>query len=110
MRANQVGRLKMFYPEQIETLPRWVSQDLENSQVIGRSKQVIQTSTGKKYHLNNPLNELSGGEWTFFLSSVLSALPDEWARVIRSSHQENSPVTKASSIDEVNHRVFHKEG
>ena len=91
--------------EQIETLPRWVSQDLENSQVIGRSKQVIQTSTGKKYHLNNPLNELSGGEWTFFLSSVLSTRyptsgPESFAHHIRKIHPSPKPPQLMKSIIE----------
>ena len=58
--------------EQIEKLPSWVKKDIKNAVLIGISKKVIQTSNGKKYHLDNALNDLSGGEWTFFLNSVIN--------------------------------------
>ena len=52
--------------EQIDKLPSWVMEDIDNSFIVGESRCVIQTSDGKKYHIKNPLNDLSGGEWTFF--------------------------------------------
>ena len=58
--------------EQIKKLPSWVKKDIKNAVLIGTSKKVIQTSDGKKYHLDNTLNDLSGGEWTFFLNSVIN--------------------------------------
>ena len=90
---------------QIEALPQWVSEDLDRSRVIGSSKQVIQTPIGKKYHVGNPLNELSGGEWTFFLSSVLSTRyptsgPESFAHHIRKLHPSPKPPQLMKSIIE----------
>jgi DNA modification methylase len=81
---------------QIEKLPKWVRDQLKDSVVIGSSKQVIQTPDGKKYHLGNTLNELPGGEWTFFLNSVINTRyptsgPESYAHSIRKIHPSPKP-------------------
>ena len=63
---------KVLTSEQIGSLPSWVIKQLESAAIIGSSGQVIQVDDGRKYHLGNPLNDLSGGEWTYFLNSVIS--------------------------------------
>jgi len=90
---------------QIEKLPSWVSDVLDESRIVGSSKQVIQTPDGKKYHLGNPLNDLSGGEWTFFLNSVLSTRyptsgPESFAHHIRKIHPSPKPPQLMKSIIE----------
>lgn len=90
---------------QIEKLPTWVSDVLDESRVVGTSKQVIQTPDGKKYHIGNPLNDLSGGEWTFFLNSVLSTRyptsgPESFAHHIRKIHPSPKPPQLMRSIIE----------
>lgn len=82
--------------EQIESLPAWVREEIDNATIIGSSGQVIRVSDGRKYHLNNHLNELSGGEWTFFLNSVLSTRfptsgPESYAHDVRSIHPSPKP-------------------
>jgi DNA modification methylase len=91
--------------DQIERLPTWVSDVLDESRIVGSSKQVLQTPDGKKYHLGNPLNELSGGEWTFFLNSVLSTRyptsgPESFAHHIRKIHPSPKPPQLMKSIIE----------
>lgn len=91
--------------DQIETLPAWVSAVLDDSLIVGSSKRVVQTPDGKKYHLGNPLNELSGGEWTFFLNSVLSTRyptsgPESFAHHIRKIHPSPKPPQLMKSIIE----------
>ena len=44
--------------------------DIENAIIVGKSKKIVQTSDGKKFHLNNSLNDLNGAEWSYFLRSV----------------------------------------
>jgi len=56
----------------VETLPSWIIDDLENVKVVGKSKKVLKDSGGRKYHMDNKLNHLSGGEWTYFLCSVIN--------------------------------------
>lgn len=82
--------------DQIDKLPSWVKEDIDNSTIVGEPKKVIQTSDGRKYHLNNPLNDLSGGEWTFFLNSVISTRystggAEGFAHRIRKIHPSPKP-------------------
>jgi DNA modification methylase len=82
--------------EQIQKLPSWVKKDIKNAVLIGTSKKVIQTSNGKKYHLDNQLNDLSGGEWTFFLNSVINTRyptsgEESYAHHIRKAHPSPKP-------------------
>ena len=82
--------------EQIKKLPSWVKKDIKNAVLIGTSKKVIQTSNGKKYHLDNTLNDLSGGEWTFFLNSVINTRyptsgDESYAHHIRKVHPSPKP-------------------
>jgi DNA modification methylase len=82
--------------KQIDSLPTWVREQLDSATIIGSSGQVIQVGDGRKYHLGNPLNDLSGGEWTFFLNSVISTRystsgPESYAHHIRKIHPSPKP-------------------
>lgn len=95
---------------EIKKLPKWVKEDIENAIVVGKSKNVIQISNGKKYHLKNTLNDLSGGEWTFFLNSVINTRyttngEDSFAHHIRKIH----PSPKPPQLMEEIIRFFTKE-
>lgn len=88
--------LDVLTESQINSLPRWVRGVLADSFVIGSSGQVVQTPNGKKYHLANPLNDLPGGEWTYFLNSVMSTRyptsgPESYAHHIRKVHPSPKP-------------------
>ena len=88
--------IEVLTKEQVNSLPSWVLSQLDTASIIGSSGQVIQISDGRKYHLGNPLNDLSGGEWTFFLNSVIStryptAGPDSYAHHIRKIHPSPKP-------------------
>lgn len=96
---------------QIKSLPTWVRDQIDECKVIGSSKKVVQTPDGKKYHLANPLNDLSGGEWTYFLNSVLSTRyatsgPESYAHDIRKVHPSPKPPQLMREIIE----FFTKEG
>ncbi|WP_299548759.1 DNA methyltransferase [uncultured Helicobacter sp.] len=88
--------IEILSKEQIKTLPSWVKDDIENAYVLGESKNVVITSDGKKYSLQNKLNDLSGGEWTYFLNSVISTKyltngDDSYAHHIRRIHPSPKP-------------------
>ena len=81
---------------QIKSLPRWVREVLDEARVVGKSGQVIQAPSGRKYHLGNSLNDLSGAEWTFFTNSVINsryptAGPESFAHHIRKIHPSPKP-------------------
>lgn len=97
--------------DQILSLPKWVRDELSSSIVIGKSGDVVQVPDGRKYHLKNSLNSLSGAEWTFFLSSVLNTRyptsgPESFAHHIRRIHPSPKPPQLMRSIIE----FFTKEG
>lgn len=95
----------IFSEEEIALFPTWIKDDIGNAQVIGKSHKVIQISNGKKYHANNRLNDLPGGEWTFFLNSVLNTRyptsgNESFAHHIRKIHPSPKPPQLMQQIIE----------
>lgn len=59
------------YPDyDLALLPTWVRENIEAARVYGGSKRGVVLPDGRKYHLDNKLNDLTGREWTFFINSV----------------------------------------
>ena len=116
IRANDEAKqhipaLEKLTEEQVESLPKWVRDVVEQAVVIGKSEQVIQVPDGKKYHLRNRLNDLPGGAWTYFLNSVVSTRfptngPESYAHEIRKIHPSPKPPQLMQQIIE----FFTKEG
>jgi len=82
--------------EEIEALPSWVKKEIGDSEIIGNSGDVIQVPDGRKYHRKNKLNDLPGGQWTFFLNSVINTrFPtngiEAYAHDIRKIHPSPKP-------------------
>ena len=80
----------------VSTLPAWVSENIEAARVYGGSKKGIILPDGRKYHLDNHLNELTGREWTFFINSVFSTHyptsgKEAYAHHIRKIHPTPKP-------------------
>ena len=64
--------------------------------LIGNSGNVIQVPDGRKYHRKNKLNDLPGGQWTFFLNSVINTrYPtsgiEAYAHDLRKTHPSPKP-------------------
>ena len=96
---------KFLTKDIIKKLPSWVKKELDNSIIIGKSKKVIQTPDKRKYHLDNKLNNLSGGEWTFFLNSVITTRYstsgiESYAHEIRKIHPSPKPPQLMKEIIE----------
>lgn len=91
--------------EDIDNLPKWVKDNIDKAHVIGKSKKVIQIADGRKYHINNKLNDLSGAEWTFFINSVVNTRylthgNDGYAHHIRKIHPSPKPPQLTKEIIE----------
>tara|TARA_B100001057_G_scaffold497995_1_gene603705 strand:+ start:228 stop:1379 length:1152 start_codon:yes stop_codon:yes gene_type:complete len=104
-RKNSISADKLLKNDIIKKLPSWVREELDNSIIIGNSKKVIQTPDKRKYHLDNKLNNLSGGEWTFFLNSIISTrYPtsgiESYAHEIRKIHPSPKPPQLMKEIIE----------
>ncbi len=80
----------------ISTLPSWVQDNIELARVYGHKNKCVILPDGRKYHLNNKLNDLTGKEWTFFINSVFAtAYPtkgkESYAHHIRKIHPTPKP-------------------
>lgn len=102
---EHIPALEVFSKEQINQFPSWVKENIETAVVIGSSQKVIQISNGKKYHINNKLNDLNGGEWAFFLNSVVNTRyttggEEGYAHHIRKIHPSPKPPQLMKQIIE----------
>lgn len=102
---EHVPALEVFSKEQISEFPSWIRENIETAVVIGSSQKVIQISNGKKYHISNRLNDLNGGEWTFFLNSVVNTRystggEEGFAHHIRKIHPSPKPPQLMKQIIE----------
>lgn len=101
-----------MYPEyNVNTLPSWIKENISVAKIIGNSKQTVIMPDGRKYQLNNPLNHLSGGEWTYFTNSVINTVyktsgADAYAHKIRKIHPTPKPPQLMKEII----TFFTKEG
>ena len=88
--------LKILKKDQIEKLPNWIKKQLKNCQVIGKSRKMVITKSGQKYHLDNKLNDLPGNKWSYFLRSVINTRystsgEEGYAHNIRKIHPSPKP-------------------
>jgi 16S rRNA G966 N2-methylase RsmD len=87
---------ELLTASEIDNLPKWVRNQLENAQIIGNSGDVILLPDGSKYHRKNRLNDLPGNKWTFFLNSVINTRfptsgDESYAHHIRKIHPSPKP-------------------
>ena len=93
---THVSAESVLSKEEIDALPSWVRKYIKDSVIIGNSGDVIQVPDGRKYHRKNKLNDLPGGQWTFFLNSVINTrFPtngvEAYAHDIRKIHPSPKP-------------------
>ncbi|WP_096014599.1 DNA methyltransferase [Campylobacter lanienae] len=86
-------------------LPDWVLNKIDSARIFGDSKQMIIFPNGEKYQINNLLNNLSGGEWLNFTTSVFSTFyttngKDSYAHDIRKIHPSPKPPQLMKEIIE----------
>jgi DNA modification methylase len=97
--------------QEIDALPSWVKDEIEGSFIVGNSGDVVQVPDGRKFHRKNRLNDLPGGQWTYFLNSVVNTRyptsgPEAYAHDIRKVHPSPKPPQLMRDLIE----FFSKEG
>lgn len=94
------------YPEyRTMQLPDWVLENITNARVYGNKKRGVILADGRKYHLDNKLNDMTGRDWTFFINSVfVTHYPTKgskaYAHDIRKIHPSPKPPQLMSELVE----------
>lgn len=92
---QQAIPISKIYPNfDVTVLPSWLKSHCSDLRILGENTIII--PDGRKYQINNKLNDLSGGAWTYFTSSVLNTNyktsgPDDFAFNIRKIHPSPKP-------------------
>ena len=95
--ANETKyKISVLDKSTIKNLQNWIKKQIKNCSVIGSTKKVILLPNGKKYHIDNHLNDLTGGEWSFFLRSVINTRfqtsgAESYAHHLRKIHPSPKP-------------------
>lgn len=88
--------LEVYPNYKLELLPDWVQENINEARVFGNQKKGVVLPDGRKYNLDNRLNDLTGKEWTFFINSVFmtsyaTSGKDSFAHHIRKVHPTPKP-------------------
>lgn len=92
---QQAIPIDKIYPNfDVTVLPNWLKSCYSDLRILGENTIII--PDGRKYQINNKLNDLSGGAWTYFTSSVLNTNyktsgPDDFAFNVRKIHPSPKP-------------------
>lgn len=85
------------YPDyDLNQLPSWIRENINDARVYGSQNKGLILPDGRKYHLDNKLNDLTGREWTYFINSVFATRystngKDSFAHHIRKTHPTPKP-------------------
>jgi len=82
------------YP--VDELPSWLLQDIASAVVYGKDNKCVMLPDGRKFHLDNRLNDLTGRDWTLFINSVFNTRyptngKEGYAHKIRRIHPSPKP-------------------
>ncbi len=102
---NAIPFFEIYKTTENLNLPDWVLEKIDYARIFGNSGQMIIFPDGTKYQINNPLNNLSGGEWLNFTTSVFSTFystngKDSYAHNIRKIHPSPKPPQLMKEIIE----------
>ena len=87
---------KVYKNYNLHTLPSWVRNNISEARVYGTQNRCIILPDGRKYHMDNPLNDMCGRDWTIFINSVFSTCyptrgKESYAHEIRKIHPSPKP-------------------
>ena len=82
--------------EEISKLPSWIRKNLETAKVIGPTMRTIELEDGRRYSIDNTINDLTGAEWAQYSCSVVNTRyltqgKDSYAHHIRKIHPTPKP-------------------
>jgi len=103
--ASTLSFLEAHHSFLVETLPDWVRDNIDNAVVYGKDNKCIKLQDGRKYHLDNCLNNLTGRDWTLFIDSVFDTRyptsgKESYAHKIRRIHPSPKPPQLMKEIIE----------
>lgn len=108
---SSIAFLKVYPTYNLGSLPRWVQEHIDEARVYGNKNKGLILPDGRKYHLDNKLNDMTGKEWTFFINSVFTTRyptngKESYSHHIRKIH----PTPKPPQLMRDFIQFFSKEG
>lgn len=94
-----------------DSLPTWIKSNLATVRIIGNASRTIELQDGRRYSLDNAINDLAGADWTKYICSVVNTHystkgEDSYAHELRKIHPTPKPPQLMKNIIE----FFTKEG
>jgi len=79
-----------------DNLPDWLRENISEAKTYGKDNKCVILPDGRKYHLDNKLNDLTGRDWTLFINSVFNTHyptkgAEGYAHKIRRLHPSPKP-------------------
>jgi len=108
---NGSPAIEMLSKDEFAMLPSWVKSNLDKARIIGSTSRTVELQDGRRYSLDNTINDLAGAEWTKYICSVINTRystkgVDSYAHEIRKIHPTPKPPQLMKDIIE----FFTKEG
>lgn len=93
------------------SLPTWIKSNLATARIIGNTLRTIEIQDGRRYSLDNTINDLAGADWTKYICSVVNTHystkgANSYAHELRKIHPTPKPPQLMKNIIE----FFTKEG
>jgi len=87
------------------SLPAWVKSNLATARIIGNTSRTIETQNGRRYSLDNTINDLAGADWPKYICSVINTHystkgADSYAYDVRKIHPTPKPPQLMRNIIE----------
>lgn len=102
---NGSPAIEMLSKDEIAMLPSWVKSNLDKARIIGSTSRTVELQDGRRYNLDNVINDLAGAEWTKYICSVINTRystkgADSYAHEIRKIHPTPKPPQLMKDIIE----------
>lgn len=88
--------ISIYSNYEVLNLPDWILENISEARVYGSQNKGVILPDGRKYHLDNKLNDMTGRDWTLFINSVFTTCyptkgKESYAHHIRKAHPTPKP-------------------
>lgn len=102
---NGLSAIETLSDAEIASLPTWIKSNLASARIIGNTYRTLELQDGRRYSLDNTINDLAGADWTKYICSVINTHystkgVDSYAHELRKIHPTPKPPQLMKNIIE----------